>query len=322
MDNNSTIITEQINTDTSTTSNETTSNIDTNKQPTTNLLNNNLVEQEPLQDKAVEEEVDVLEENSEEPKVEKKEETRISARFAALARREKQLLEREKAIKDYEVKSKSLSKAIENIKKDPMSALQEVGLTFEELAQAYLNGQNPDYEPTPEEKIKQIEERLAQREQQEKEAVERAEQEKLEKEQKRIEESISNYKANLKRQIDNEGDKYELIRANEAYDMVYDVIETYYKDNQQVLEPAVAMEHVEQYLEEQARKLLNLKKFAPKSTEQAEEVKDNSPDVRVSTPSPTLTNKQFTATTATAKPEGLSREESLRRAAALIKWNN
>ncbi len=256
----------------------------------------------------------------EEIKVEDKpDDANLGARFAALTRREKQLQEREKAAKQGDEQIKRFTKAIENIKQDPLAALKEVGLTFEDLAQAYLRAQDPNHVPSPEEKIKSIEERLAQKEAQE--ARFRADQEakEIEEKQRYIDESISAFKTKLREQVDSQAEKYELIQANDATEMVYEVIESYFRENEEMLDPAQALDAVEAHLEEEAKKIMNLKKFAPKSTEPTSRMQDNTPDVRAN-PSTTLTNKNVSAQAST-KPTGLSREESLKRAASLIQWD-
>lgn len=256
----------------------------------------------------------------EEVKVEDKpDDANLGARFAALTRREKQLQEREKAAKQGDEQVKRFTKAIENIKQDPLAALKEVGLTFEDLAQAYLRAQDPNHVPSPEEKIKSIEERLAQKEAQEAKFKADQESKELEEKQRYIDESINAFKTKLREQVASQAEKYELVQANDAIDMVYEVIESYFQENEEMLDPAQALDAVEAHLEEEAKKIMKLKKFAPKSTEQAPKVQDSTPDVRAN-PSTTLTNKNVSAQAAT-KPTGLSREESLKRAASLIQWD-
>ena len=50
--------------------------------------------------------------------------------------------------------------------------------------------------------------------------------------------------------------QYELIQANEANDIIYDVIEEHYNETGRILDIEEAAEAVESYLEEEAEKLL------------------------------------------------------------------
>jgi hypothetical protein len=257
---------------------------------------------------------------TEEPVLEVKEEDQLlSPRFAALARKEKHLVEREKKTKEMEIKLQNFEKSIENIKKDPMAALQQIGMTFEELAQAYIASQDPEYVPTTEDKIKALEEKLSKKEQEELEAKKALETKTIEEEQKYLDEVVSNYKATIKAEVEANSEKYELIAANDAIDMVFEVVESYFADSGEVLDLQQALDSVESHLEEEAKKLLNLKKFAPKSVEPKSQIKDSINDVQDKS-SVTLTNQNISLA-ASPKPTGLSREESLKRAASLIKWS-
>lgn len=248
----------------------------------------------------------------------------IAARFAALTRKEKALIDREKSVKDQMTKADAYEAAIKNVKQDPLAALASVGLTFEDLAQAYLRSQNPDYVPTPEEKIKEIEAKLAAKEQEEQDKLSRAEQERLKQEADKVEETINSFKQGIKEAIEAERDLYELIAINNAYDSVYDVIESYYEQTNQILDVKTAAQHVEDYLTEEASKLMNTKKFAPKVAEApakpAEKPVEKLVEKPVENNVKTLTNSAVSTTTISSKPQGLSMEESKRRAASLLKW--
>lgn len=287
-----------------------------NPEPTSNLpvLEHNMVN--PSQN-ASPEESEVVETQQEEPKVEQ--DTKVSARFAALARKEKALQEREKAYKEQEAKYKELASAIEEVKSNPLKALESLGMSFEDFAQAYVNALDPQA-PSAEDKIAQIEAKLAAKEKEELDRQERAKQEALKAEQKKIEDQINNYKQHIQKTISAD-DRYELIQANQAYETVFDVIQDYYKETGKVLELDKAAQAVESHFEEEAKRLLSLKKFKLSTTN--ESVMDKVSEARNSdvgaNASRTL-NNQVTLPTV-SENKGLSAEESLRRAASLLKWN-
>jgi len=261
-----------------------------------------------------------LEKPQENQEVKSKDEELLSSRFASLAKKEKALIEREKKYKESEERYKRFEDSINDIKNNPLAALESVGLTFEDLAQAYLRSQDPEYVPTPEEKIKSLEERINAKEEQEKKSKEEQERLALEKEQEYINESINSFKGQISEHIEAQGDRFELIIANDAKDMVYDVIESYYNEYNEVLDMDIAATQVEEYLEQEAKRILSLKKFAQKSVSE-QKVEDKVFAVKENKPAPTLTNKSVSSIAPVSeKKTGLSREESLKHAASLIKW--
>ena len=58
------------------------------------------------------------------------------------------------------------------------------------------------------------------------------------------------------------GEDYELIGASEAEGLVYDVIEEHYNETGRILDLKEAADAVESYLEEEAGKLMKLKKIS------------------------------------------------------------
>jgi len=88
--------------------------------------------------------------------------------------------------------------------------------------------------------------------------------------------------------IEKNPDAYELIIAQEAQSKVWDVIEAFFWETKEILDPDVAAEHVEKHLHAQAEKLLGTKKFS--ATSKAA-VRDKQSDARdTPRPSRTLTN--------------------------------
>lgn len=254
------------------------------------------------------------------PVVEKPEEDpKFAARFAALSKRERQILDREKAIKareaDTEYQSYMSSK--KNAKENPLAYLQTAGLSYEELTN-YLISQVDSTKPlTADDKIAALEKRI----EEDKQARVREAQEK---EQADLQAAVDQYKTNIKDHIDSDKDKYELIHANDGHDLVFEVALAHWENTGgakggEVMAYDKAAEAVEAYLEQQVRdKILKTKKFAPAEPEAK---KDGVPGQKLTVPSPTLTNRNtVTAPSLNSPSKFMSDEDSKRRAAALLRW--
>lgn len=254
---------------------------------------------------------------------EEKEDPRIAAKFAALSRREKEarLKEREidQKLAQLEEKLATLNapapepeKPAElpleyRLKRDPLGTLAELGLDYSKLAEIAINDGKitqdmqlellkKDMEDKYSKEIESIRTELSDRDK-------RAEEERYEK-------VIQGYMGELTDFV-NTNDEYELIRANDAVDLVYDVIQKHHAATQQILSTKEAADHVEEYLTEEARKLMTLKKFAPAPAAE--------PKQEVRQPSPTLTNGHTTQVS-TKGLTSLSEDESKLQAAQLLKW--
>ena len=105
----------------------------------------------------------------------------------------------------------------------------------------------------------------------------------------------------------NSNEKYELIQANSAVQLVYDVIEAHYNDTKNVLPIDEAAEHVENYLFEESKKLLNMKKLQSLfNTPQASSKPVESRSQAVS--KPTLSNA-LSAISQTKQPKQFSSDD-------------
>jgi len=198
------------------------------------------------------------------------------------------------------------------LRKNPIQTLEELGLPYEALTKMVLNdGEIPadmqmrlmreEIERDYQTKFEQLENKLT-------------EKEKAEEEQK-YNQTIENFKSEINEFVDS-SEQYELIGANDAYDLVYEVIEQYYEENGRILDTAEAADQVEQYLEEELTKVLKKsKKLGSWRSEAA------SP---AATPrqSPTLSNSLSAQGAPKVAGQKLSEEESFRNAASLIKWDD
>lgn len=267
-------------------------------------------------------------EKKEEVKIEEnKQEDKFAAKFAALSRKEKQLREREKTLeasqksieeqikkleeqykqKEQELSSKLLDPSL--FKKDAKEALNKAGLTFEELAQLMINDGKPtaemlltDAEKRLQAKIEDMEKKLMEKEAKEQEA--------------KYEEVLNNFVSEITTFV-NDNNDYELIRANDATDLVYEVIEEHHSTTGEILQIKQAADAVEQYLLEEAKKQLNLGKIKGLlSPKEQQEAKEKPTEGKASV---TLSNTQA-AQVPKQGQQRLSDEQSKVEAAKLIRW--
>lgn len=277
-------------------------------------------------DTTAELEVEASKENSE-PAEEK---DPFSAKFAALSRKEKAIRERElqmeQRYQELEEKFKELEanqapkveepveEPIESLlRKNPLEALKKFGWDYDKLTQMTLE----DGKLPTDIQMQLMRDELENKYQQELESL-RNEivKDKEERENEKYQQVINNYMTELNDFVDQNSDNYEFIKANDAVDLVYEVIEEHYGDTGRILDKQEAADLVEQYLEEEFReriaKTSKAKKFlAPQEVKEQVIEKRQSP--------PTLSNAH--AATASPKAERkLSEDESKAKAASLLKW--
>lgn len=250
---------------------------------------------------------------------------KFAAKFAALSRKEKQMRDREKAIAAREAqiaeaeqtKSK-YSSEIEafkaRIRKEPVKVMEEYGLTAQELAEVLLNNNEPtekmkmtDSERAIQAQLKALEDKLA--------AKEAAEEE------ERYQTTLNNFKSGIASFINNNAADYELVQANDATELVYQVIEEHHASTGEILDTKRAADAVEAHLLEEAKKLIERPKIKGLLQPKAPEAPSNAAKSETAKPAPsakTLTNAAASKPTPPARK--LSDEDSLTEAAKLIKW--
>jgi len=195
----------------------------------------------------------------------------FASKFAALSRKEKALREREseyeskfeemeRRLQEYEDKNKEPEVDWEHmLRNDPLKALEEAGLGYDKLTELALNdgrltpdmqmaAMREEIEGDYRRKFEDLEERLS--------AKEEAEQEDY---YNHVQENFQDEIGDFVRQ---NGEEYELIGASEADGLVYDVIEEHYNDTGRILDIKDAADAVESYLEDEAGKLMKLKKVS------------------------------------------------------------
>ena len=114
--------------------------------------------------------------------------------------------------------------------------------------------------------------------------------------------------------VNSKPEQFELIQANEAKDVVYDVIEEHYNETGKILDIEEAAQAVESYLEEEAEKLLSLGKLRSKfNTGDFEQQPQRQSQVTLSNAHSAQANERV--------GRKLSEEESKREMARMLQWD-
>jgi hypothetical protein len=232
----------------------------------------------------------------------------FSRKFAALSKRERELQKREEEIKAKVAGYSSVDEYKKLAKTNVNKWLEESGVTFDEITEYYLNGaENKDP------KIIEVEEKLSNLEKQIREKEEKA----AEADRKA---AVAGYKAEQKAHVLSKSAEYELIAATNSFDLVYDVTKEYYDKNNKVLSHDEAAKLVEDYLEREVDKVLKASKIKNKFSAQAQSKTETSQKTDSAKEQIKTLNNSMTSASGSPSSKPLTREESLERAASLLKF--
>jgi hypothetical protein len=212
----------------------------------------------------------------------------LSPQFAALAkqRRALQAKERELADREKALTSQPTQKGVEELtarlKSQPLSVLQEYGVTYDQLTEAILtnqSGSNPEIFALKQE-IKAL-----------KEGVDKTLSEKDAQTEKQVLTEIRKESERLAKA----GDAFELVRVTDSYQDVVDLIHRTYKETGEILDVQEAMQDVENYLVNEAVRIASTgkvkSKIAPATPQQQPQQKQIRTLTNRDTASPVLDRK-------------------------------
>ncbi len=253
-----------------------------------------------------------------------------ASKFAALSRKEREIRQREQKFKAEAAAMEQRLKALEQReqefeaawKSNPLEAMKKRGIDYKELTEKFVLQEEPTAEQKQMEYIKNLEAKLDALDNRLKEKDELTKKSQEELQVKSAETAKTNYLKHLTEFVNKSPEQYELIARNDAVNLIYEVMETHYENTKdpetgegQLLTEEQAATEVENYLFEEAKKLIESSKvkslFAPKAQAASEPKK--------STQSATLSNA-LSQQAPIKSDENLSDEESKRRVAAMIKW--
>jgi hypothetical protein len=274
---------------------------------------------------AVEAEVESVEQVETAPKEAPQDE--FADKFMRLTRKERALQQAQSELKTKMIEIEKMKAEYDGflsrkskVKENPFDALEMLGVSFDEITQALLSqGQPVDKFTELEKKIAAFEERENQKQENEKSAKEQE----LEATRQK---TVEGFKDNLAKFIDTSD--YELIKANEAAETVFEVIKGHYEETEKLgsaklLSYEDACKLVEEHLESQLPKLKSLNKvkamFELQEDKLSTQAQVNQPRASGST---TLTNAMRVSTEpATPQHRRPSEEERFKAAASMIKFS-
>lgn len=251
-------------------------------------------------------------------------------RFAFLAKKEQAIVRQRQELKaqmealnSQKSELDKLRAEIESVKSrrstyktNPLSALEDAGLSYKELTDYILNNQ----QISPEQKLKALEEKFESKI----EALERQREEERQAAQRRYEEEqaarehhvIEEFKGEISSYISTHKDTYELTNLYDSADLVYDTVDAYYAKSGKVLSIPEACDLVEKYLESQVEKSLQTKKLSSRLNK-APEPTDKRPAPETPAPRRTLNNQTYTSSTPTVVSPKVENDRMARAMAAL-----
>lgn len=230
-------------------------------------------------------------------------------RFAELSRRQREIVQREQALKEQASKVEPIAKAIEEARasKNPAKILEAAGFTLDDVIEFYANGAE-ETPVAPEKTVEElVDERLEAKRREEAEADRVA----------KVEKQISDFKASIKSTAEAGGDAYELVNRFAQHDLVYDVVLQHHADHGEVLPIEKALQHVEDYLLAQ---ISDVKKLSARRPVGVEAPQASPPSREPRTPPFTLSSREA-APTQVQPQRKMSREEAREAAVAALKFN-
>jgi hypothetical protein len=253
---------------------------------------------------------------------------KLSARFAALSRRERKVREQEAAIKEQKQKLDVYEQGQRLARENPLALLEALGI--QDPYQHVTDWVLKQGKPTVQSKLQEVEAKLQALEEtraREAQAAQDAQ----------VQRTLDGFRRDLRAHIDGNASAYELITAEGAHDEVYALIEAECARSGKVMPFDVAARLVEDQLFEEAKRLTKATKlaklFAPAPQAGAATDSDKKAGVPV-TPRPVHTDsrtRRFTTTLTNARVASappapgerrLTREERLAKSAALIRWRD
>lgn len=232
----------------------------------------------------------------------------MASRFATLAKKEKRLAEERSQLQRERQEIQQLRERKEKAKEDPDAWLSEAGLTLDELIDRKLKGMT---EPEPEDRVLSVEEKLKRLEQQ---LADKDTQEKH----SRITEALEGFKGQIRDTVSSNAEAYGLIQGFERIDDVFETCKEYFEQTGEPLELERACKLVEAEIESDIRKALEVPKVRKLlETIGLAAVKDTAPQAKDTKPL-TLNNRVVSPTAPEQPKERLSADESKRRAAAWL----
>jgi len=210
---------------------------------------------------------------------------RASDKFAVLARKEAEVFRKQQAVRQQQAE---LARQAEEIKQfqemkrqarmNPVDALKQLGLTYEEVTEYLMN----DNKPTPAAEVMTLKQELEDFKRQQMEEQKRLLSEQRAAMEAEQQATIEQFHSEVNEYVAQHADTYELTALYNGASLVAGVIEENFKQTQRLMSVPDAAKLVEEHFEELAKKAQATKKFA------ATQQKAASPQVPAQTQAPRM----------------------------------
>lgn len=210
----------------------------------------------------------------------------LARKLHMLSKREREVMAKKKEIEESSSKYKPYEDLRVNAKKNPIAILEHFGVSYDELTDFIIQGSDPENQ-----RYSELQQQInALKGEKETEAANaRAAKE---------ENAVQSFKANITQSLDPAKHEFCAAHGDAAIDMAYNLIETYWTENQKMLEVGTALDWIEEHLEEQFAPMLALNKIKSKFTPKQEAVAgDSLPNAITMQPRPSVQQPARTAGT-------------------------
>lgn len=164
----------------------------------------------------------------------------FSRRFAALARKEREIQEKTERNKSQFSEVEKWKESQSLIKSNPVAFLEQNGWKFQDIVEFVLNDQKPTANKEYEELRAELNKMKEEKEQEKTQA------------QRNIEaKNIAEYKSRQRAQLEEKKDVYELINQYDQFDLVYESMNEHFQKTGEELSLDKVAQEVEKYLEDQ-----------------------------------------------------------------------
>jgi hypothetical protein len=251
-----------------------------------------------------------------------------SKAFSALAKKEKAIVQRDQAAKAREAaiaereakiaeREARIQKSEELWDKDIFKALEERGYTYQKLTDLMLEGktvspESQDPVTIAKKTIEQFKEEQRKEKEQREVADKKAREEAAAKQKEEEAAAWEIYNAEIAEHVKGNPEQYELIAMYDQQKLVSETVDAFYQKNKRVLSIKEACDMVESYLEDEAKKAMQAKKFS----KQTETKTKNEGEPVISKQTKTLTN-DMQPTSASVLP-AKSEQDRIKRALAAL----
>jgi hypothetical protein len=251
-----------------------------------------------------------------------------SKAFSALAKKEKAIVQRDQAAKARESaiaereakiaeREARIQKSEELWDKDIFKALEERGYTYQKLTDLMLEGktvspESQDPITIAKKTIEQFKEEQRKEKEQREAADKKAREEAAAKQKEEEAAAWEIYNAEIAEHVKGNPEQYELIAMYDQQKLVSETVDAFYQKNKRVLSIKEACDMVESYLEDEAKKAMQAKKFS----KQTETKTKNEGEPVISKQTKTLTN-DMQPTSASVLP-AKSEQDRIKRALAAL----